>query len=594
MNLLPDVWGRGALFAYSALEGENTFSESVCGQLMAEHIGMMFDGNQSELYLRLKGIPWVLEIEFSLVATDLIEGKLSYELKGEFGGGSFKFLALDQRTVVGYAPSDVSTPIFKADLAEEKEFDGGKAYYVKGLLGMHWYAFATCEKDGKTYFAVVRDNDYDKAVEGVNAAFSADIDSIADKRREYFKIVPTLKNATEAEQKTLAKCFTVMKSQFHSPEGLFTDLWTTPDRLPHRRWWLWDSVFHSIGNYYIDPELAFLTIRSIIDMQKEDGFIPHMCEPNKYIAPHSQPPLIAWGVWKLYERTGKKEWLEAMYECNARFLKWMSENRDMNHNHMYQWYVEKGSVVCRGGESGMDNTPRFDNVLYLDAIDLSCYMANEMRYMVKIANTLGKEDDAACYEAEYKIIKDRINEVLYDSEDKRYYDRLPLNGEFKKVATVSSFLPLFAGVCTEEQAKALADDLSNPETFMGEMPVPTVAFNDPTHSIDYWRGTTWICYNYMIQEGLRNYGYTELADEIVDKTIRCIAEWYEREGCIFEVYDPRNRLCPSELERKGPALKPIEPYARILAVRDFGWSSTLYTAMIMDRERKTSITFFAE
>ncbi len=574
MTRLPDVWGKGALFAYSALEGENSFYKSICGQLMAEHVGMSFDGKQVDLYLRLKGIPWIEEISYTVVASDLIEGR--------FAKGEFKFIAADQKTVAGYAPSAEALPVFHADLCEATEFDGGVAY----SCDEYWYAFAKCEDGDKIRFAVARDDTLFDAAAAAKAGLTFDIDGEAEKRRAYFETVPLLKNATESEQKTLAKCYSVMKSQFYTAEGKFRDLWTTPDRIPHRKWWLWDSVFHSIGNYYMDPDLAYLTLRSIIDVEDEKGFIPHMSFPDERISRHSQPPLMAWGIWRLYERTGKKEWAEEMYEPTERFLAWLRANRDENKNHLFEWYVDPDAVDCRCGESGMDNTPRFDVVQLMDAIDFSCYMANEMRYMAKLARLLEKEEDAARYEAEFNLIKEQINTLLYDSEDKRYYDRELESGQFRKIATVSSFLPLFACVCSEEQAAALAADLADPETFMGEMPVPTVAFNDPTHSIDYWRGTTWICYNYMIQEGLRNYGYNDLADEIVDKTIRCMAEWYEREGCIFEVYDPRNRLCPTELERKGPTMKPVEPYARIMTVRDFGWSSTLYTAMIIARDKK--------
>jgi neutral trehalase len=92
----------------------------------------------------------------------------------------------------------------------------------------------------------------------------------------------------------------------------------------------------------------------------------------------------------------------------------------------------------------------------------------------------------------------------------------------------------------------------------------------------------------MVEQGLREYGFIKEADRIVDSTLANIAHWYEREGCTFEIYDPQNRLCPSELDRKGPSLKPLEPYARIMAVRDFGWTSTLYVAMAMEREHKSN------
>ena len=577
MKLLPDVWGKGALFAYSGLDGENSFYNSMCGQLMAEHIGMYLDGVQAELYLRIKGTPWIEEIAFSLVASDLIEGTFN-------NNKEFKFLFLSQNTITGFCPAERAVPIFRVDLAEEKIFEGGKAF----LIGDKWYVFVTKEKNDNIYFSLVRDTDFDTAFKSAEDALNVDIEPIANERKKYFDVVPELKTATDIEQKTLSKCFSVMKSQVYTAEGKFTTRWTTPDRIPHRRWWLWDSVFHTFGNIYIEPQLAYDTLHSILDVEDPDGFIPHMSTPEGYIYPHTQPPIIAWGLYKLYENTNRKDWVEEMYDGIKLFLDWIIKNRDSNDNYLYEWYVDPDVEVCRCGESGMDNTPRFDVVQLMDAIDFSCYMANEMRYMEKLSLILGLNDEAQKYSELYEKIKEQINLNLYDEKDGRYYDRELESGEFRKVSTPSGLLPLFAGVCSKEQAQRLVKDICNPETFGTPMPIPTVSLDDKYHSNDYWRGTVWICYNFMVEQGLREYGFIKEADRIVDSTLANIAHWYEREGCTFEIYDPQNRLCPSELDRKGPSLKPLEPYARIMAVRDFGWTSTLYVAMAMEREHKSN------
>ncbi|MBR3761389.1 MAG: hypothetical protein IKK59_01470 [Lachnospiraceae bacterium] len=576
MKYLPNVWGRGAFFAYSGLEGTTTFRDSMCGQLMGEHIGMTLDATTVELYLRMYGTPWVQEITFSLVASDLIEGSFK-------DNAVFKFLFLDQRSIVGYTPANVAIPVFRADLAEEKLLDGGKAY----KCGENWYAFTTENRKEKIYFAVARSQDCEDAVRAAREALKADMEGIAQLRRKYFDMVPELTMGSEAEKRTFAKCFSVMKSQVYTAEGVFKGRWTTPDRIPHKKWWLWDSVFHSIGNIHIEPQLAYDTLRSILDAQDPDGFIPHMCFPDGWVVPHTQPPLIAWGVYLLYEKTGRREWVEEMYSGIKSYLNWVMKNRDANSNYLYEWYVDPDAEDCRCGESGMDNTPRFDVVQLMDAIDYSCFMANEMRHMEKLARILGITEDAELYASLYTRIAEQINKELYDEEDGRYYDRELESGNFRKVSTPAGLLPLFAGVCTPERAARLAADITNPDTFNTPMPIPTVSLDDPMHCDDYWRGTVWINYNYMVEQGLREYGYVKEADHIVDATLAAIAEWYEREGVIFEVYDPHNRLCPSELGRKGPAIKPAEFFARLMMVRDFGWSSCLYVEMAMEREKRS-------
>jgi hypothetical protein len=90
----------------------------------------------------------------------------------------------------------------------------------------------------------------------------------------------------------------------------------------------------------------------------------------------------------------------------------------------------------------------------------------------------------------------------------------------------------------------------------------------------------------MVQQGLRDYGFIEEANHVADATIVGVTHWYMREGSIFEIYDPQNKLSPWELERKGKVIKPEEYFARLAPVRDFGWSSTLYVAMVMEREER--------
>ena len=80
---------------------------------------------------------------------------------------------------------------------------------------------------------------------------------------------------------------------------------------------------------------------------------------------------------------------------------------------------------------------------------------------------------------------------LYDAEDGRYYDRGIVSGQIKRVAAVSSFLPLFAGVCSPERAEVLLSDLQDPATFQTALGVPSVAVSDPTFGSDMWRGPVW-------------------------------------------------------------------------------------------------------
>ena len=556
--MYPNVWGQGALFAFSGLDGRNTLKDSLCGHLMGDRIGVSFRFGKAELYLSLLG---VRDVMYEIVAADVILGKLN--------GKDFLFLFTDERTVCGFCPAELALPVFRTDRSQ---------------TGYH-FAQRT---DGETVRFALSYGDGTEA--RAEAALEAELMSTAKARLAFYDELPVPEDASAAERRTYLKCISVMRSQIYTPEGQFRQRWTTPDRLPHKKLWLWDSVFHSMGNVFIEPQLAYESILSVLDTQRADGFIPHMASPDA-CSDVTQPPVLAWGLWTLYERTGRLEWLRETYDRVRRYLVWDSANRDDDGNLLPGWYIDPNDPACRCGESGMDNSPRFDDVVPMDCIDFSCFLAHEYACMRRIAEALELPEDAADYAARFDVLASRINALLYDEQDGRYYDRETATGRLRRVSAVSGFLPLFAGVCTQEQAARLAADLKDPSTFGTELGVPSIAANDPTFGSDMWRGPVWINYNYMIALGLRRYGYEAQADELIDATLAAIAARYEQDGVIYEYYDCRNAVSPSLLNRKGAAIRPYSPGVRLTSIRDYGWSCTLFVRMLEERsERRANDT----
>ena len=44
--------------------------------------------------------------------------------------------------------------------------------------------------------------------------------------------------------------------------------------------------------------------------------------------------------------------------------------------------------------------------------------------------------------------------------------------------------------------------------------MPTVTYDCPAYSTDYWRGQTWLNVAFFAVKGLENYGFTDVAGEI--------------------------------------------------------------------------------
>ncbi len=570
-TVFPNVWGQGALFAFSGLDGENRWTDDFAGYLSGDRVGVLFHTYPTmELYFALRQVN---DIKPRAVTSDYICLELR-TIPGQTGLLQFAFAG--QHLVVGTA-MDAALPCVCANTNALPAAIGNAMVYGDGP---DYCALATRVTGTDIAFAFAHADKPEKAAREAEDGLLLDQTTLFAVKHAFYESLPVL-DAPEDRQRLFLKCCSIMKSQFYTAEGPFSGLWTTPDRLPHRNLWLWDSVFHSLGNRHISSALSLASLRAVIDSMQPDGFIPHMTTPVMHSA-ITQPPILAWGFLQYHQATGDVDALRAAYDSLKKYLLWNRAHRDSNGNFLYEWALTD-EVHCRCDECGMDNSPRFDSAQPMDAIDFSCYMANDVRSMVSIARLIGREDDVAMWQSWYDAIKQAVNDRLWDAQDQMYYDRLVSDGSFYKVRAVSGFLPLFAGIADEKQAQALVAALTDPARFGTPFGIPSISADDKTFGTDMWRGPVWINFNYMIAAGLRDYGYTELAKTIIDRTIEVMGFWYAQEGVFYEFYDCTNRRSPSTLFRKTEVIRPYQFDVRISSIRDYGWSATLLADMLAAR-----------
>lgn len=555
--MVPTKWGQGQLFAFSALDGEALFTDDFAGILAGDKIGVIFQTKcRRTLFFRnMQG----MAPEFTCVASDIIGLKTLV--------GRFSMIFAGRHLVVGEVAD--MPGVFVG-------VDGECEIIRKGDAEIH------DTRDGE-YTAVIRRNNrfafaYADSADGAAAlcekGMALDIENLKNQ-----KIRPYENTSADGRYASLyAKCISVMKTQLYSPEGNIRRIWSTPDRLPHRNMWLWDSVFHAIGHRHLDAQLAENLILALFDVQQDDGFIPHMALPYE-ASGITQPPVIGWGSYLVYEKSGNKDFLKTVLEKNKAFLLWCSHNRRKTEKELYSWHTNP-ELNNRCDESGMDNSSRFDTPHDLYAIDFSCYMANETRFMQKIAELLEDNENAELFGKWHEKIKSDINNTLWCEDDGFYYDYDIQCDCFNKVQSVASFLPIFASCCDKKQCDKLIAHLTNPEEFGTPFPIPSISKKDRSFGSDMWRGPVWINLNYMISHGLAEFGYAALSDEIKAKTLEVINEWYNRTGTVYEFYDSENRIPPYCFNRKGAVVEPYDFRVKYQSIRDYGWSITLAFDML--------------
>jgi neutral trehalase len=260
-----------------------------------------------------------------------------------------------------------------------------------------------------------------------------------------------------------------------------------------------------------------------------------------------------------------------LYPKLAAYLSWDRANRDRDGAGLLEWEIREFEH-CRSGESGCDNSPRFDQDRLLDAPDFNAYLANDLDCLARLAPLAGCGEDTPRWQDAADTLRGLINRRLWDAADGFYFDLDPATGAHRKVWASSGFMPLICGAPDPAMAERLVSHLRDGGRFDTVLPVASVSPHDAAYSQDMWRGPSWANHSWLIAEGLDRYGYHAEAQRIRDRWCEVLVRDHGRYGTLFEYYDCEDTIRPVDLLRKG-SNKPEFPHQ---AIRDYGWTATLF------------------
>jgi putative isomerase len=193
------------------------------------------------------------------------------------------------------------------------------------------------------------------------------------------------------------------------------------------------------------------------------------------------------------------------------------------------------------------------------------------RAMSYLSGRLGKQDRRSFYSAMADTLRNAIRKYCWDEKDGMYYsvdiNLRPVTNDssiifgksfvlhagaprdypclIQRLGCWSGFMALWSGIATPEQAQRMVkENLLDKRTFNAAYGVRTLsrlekmynlrATNNPSN----WQGPVWGISNYMVFQGLVNYGFKKEARELAEKTIRLFGMDIEKEGALHEYYNP--------------------------------------------------------
>ena len=328
----------------------------------------------------------------------------------------------------------------------------------------------------------------------------------------------------------------------------------------------WDTFFNALLLATVSGELAWSTLLAGLDTRYQDGNVPNWRSRRGGTPDRSQPPvgsfaalrlhrihpdrtalatayrgLLAWCDWWVADKGGRPR----REGLTPGLLSWGSDTALVPPpEQVPEWEVGASGHQRAAWESGQDDLPLWEEaewdprreVLAMSAVDLCSYRALDLECLARIARILGDGPTARRLEATYDRLAATMNRTLWSEAAGLYLDELP-SGRSPRVAA-SNFLPLLAGVPSRRQARRMVRVLRDPARFWGDWVLPTISRDDPAFADQqYWRGSIWPPMNYLVLQGLRRYGFDDLAADLAWKGARMFLADRRRTGFCRENFD---------------------------------------------------------
>jgi alpha,alpha-trehalase len=218
-------------------------------------------------------------------------------------------------------------------------------------------------------------------------------------------------------------------------------------------------------------------------------------------------------------------------------------------------------------ESGFDVSFRFGPfgaaTHHYAPVCLNSLLYKTEKDMEEISRWLGRKADAEKWNKRADERKRLIGRYLWNQEGGLFFDYNVETRQQSSYRYASMFYPLWAGLTTPQQAKAVVRNLKGFEQ-PGGLPMST---EDSGAQWDLPYG--WGNIEMVAIDGLRSYGYNADADRISYEFLSMVAENFRRDGNIREKYNVVTRSSESHVE-----------LGYQMNVVGFGWTNAAFLELL--------------
>ncbi len=290
-------------------------------------------------------------------------------------------------------------------------------------------------------------------------------------------------------------------------------------------------------------------------------FLFHPAQADGYIVPRTSPTVSPKQPAVSQPALGKTYTLQVCARSG--------ETRACDESHEFTLSSDfyKGDRSMR--ESGFDVSFRFGPfgaaTQYFAPVCLNSLLYKNEKDLELISRWLGDSDDSEKWNKRAEARKKLIDKYLWDENAGLFFDFDLRTGKRSSYRYATTFYPLWAGLATPQEAKAVEKNVSIFEKPGGL----TMSTNDSGAQWDKPYG--WGCIQMLAVEGLRRYGFNSDADRISYEFLSMVAENFRRDGTIREKYNVVTRSSETSTE-----------LGYHMNVVGFGWTNAAFIELLHD------------
>jgi alpha,alpha-trehalase len=218
-------------------------------------------------------------------------------------------------------------------------------------------------------------------------------------------------------------------------------------------------------------------------------------------------------------------------------------------------------------ESGFDVSFRFGSfgaaTQYFAPVCLNTLLYKTEKDLEQISHWLGRSTDAATWTRKAEHRRATINRYLWDEKSGLFFDFNFKTEQRSSYRYATTLYPLWAGLATADQAKAVAKNISLFEKPGG------LAMSTEDSGAQWDLPYGWGNIEMLAVEGLRRHGFNADADRISYEFLSMVQENFRRDGKIREKYNVVTRSSEAHAEVGYP-----------MNVVGFGWTNAAFLEML--------------